>query len=108
MGDDDDTKPAIPSKVTPTPSEWLRSLEHHPNGFRDLLAIHNGDIVAAAYQLARTRIVARGEPSAPPTARELYGAALEIHARAREVGVVPTRDALVADALRAGLDIAHR
>ena len=103
---DDDTKPETPvSKVTPTPAGFLRNLEHYPSGYAELVETH-GSLPRAAHELARIRILARGVAEAPPTPHEISGAAWEIVTRGGLTRLVPPREALVADCLAEGLEVA--
>jgi hypothetical protein len=59
------------------PSEWLRSLAESARGYADLLA-ESGELVVAAYRLARARCRTRETSSTTPSSREVRAAALEV------------------------------
>lgn len=59
------------------PTEWLRALEQHGDGYSRLLA-EAGSLTRAAYRLARARCQVAAIPMPVPTIRELRAAAIDI------------------------------
>ncbi len=88
--------------TTPTASEWLWHLTEQPEGYGELLAIHEGHMASACWLLAHVRLQAVGHPG-PPCAGDLLSAGLMIgqHAGVR----VPDKHSLAADAAAAGYSV---
>lgn len=102
MREDDDTRPEIPSRKTPTPAEWLARLEEEPDRYREL--VEREGLAGAAHQLATWRRAAAGYALPVPNRSDVLAAARTLRTRCG-LDRIPSGRALANECRKAGLRV---